>query len=235
MRIDELLCTRCGECVPFCTVGAIISTPNGKIGVVQDECVECGACLRSGVCPTGALVKDELRWPRVLRARFSDPQTPWPDKSVGKRGTPGVKTNDVTGILKPGKIGIAIEMGRPNIGVRLREVERVARAVAVLKPTFKVGNPVTVLMTDSTIGKMREDVLDEKVLSANLELTIEPELLEKLVDILRPLSQELQTVFSLSLSCVADEDGTAPLVRWAAQAGLGLNPNGKLNVGLGKI
>lgn len=234
MRIEEPLCTGCGECIPFCTVGAIVSTPNGKAGIIQDECVECGSCLRSEVCTTGALVKDELRWPRVLRARFSDPLERGSEKGMGKRGTPGVKTNDVTGLLKPGEVGIAIEMGRPNLGVRLREVDRVARAVAVLNPTFKAGNPITVLMVDPAAGKIRDDLLDEKVLSANLELTIKPESLEDLVDILRPLSQELQTVFSLSLSCVANEDGTAPLVQWAAKAGLGLSPNGKLNVGLGK-
>lgn len=234
MRIEEQLCTNCGECIPFCTVGAIVSTPDGRIGIVQDECVECGSCLRSGACHTGALVKDELRWPRVLRARFSDPLERVNEKGTSGRGTPGVKTNDVTGFLKPGEVGIAIEMGRPNMGVRLRDVDRVARAVAVLNPTFKIGNPVTVLMSDPAAGKIRDELLDEKVLTATLELTVGPESLEDLVDILRPLSQELGTVFSLSLSCVAEEDGTAPLVRWAAKAGLGLNPNGKLNVGLGK-
>ncbi len=234
MRIDEELCTVCGECVPYCTVGAIVVTPNGRVGVVQDECVECGACVRSGVCPTGALVEDELRWPRSLRASFSDPQRRVSERGVAGRGTPGLKTDDVTRLLQPGMVGVSIEMGRPNAGVRLREVERITRAVAALMPAFRVGSPVTALMTDPRAGKIREDVLGEKVLSAHIEFTLEAESLEGLVDLLRPLSQEIDTVFSLSLSCAA-EDGAAPLPAWAARAGLGLNPNGKLNVGLGKV
>ena len=233
MRIDDELCTACGECVPYCTVGAIVVTPNGRVGVVQDECVECGSCIRSGICREGALVEEELQWPRSLRASFSNPQRRVRERGIAGRGTPGLKTDDVTGLLQPGLVGVSIEMGRPNMGVRLREVERITRAVAPLRPAFRVGNPVTALMTDPKAGKMREDVLGEKVLSAHVEFTLEAESLGDLVDLLRPLSQEIDAVFSLSLSCAA-EDGAAPLPAWAARAGLGLNPNGKLNVGLGR-
>lgn len=234
MRIDEKLCTGCGECVPYCTVGAIVSTPNGRIGVVQEECVECGACLRAGVCAADALVREELSWPRILRARFSDPQCRIAERGTTGRVSPGIKTNDVTGLLKPGVVDVAVEMGRPNMGVRLQDVERITRAVAVLNPTFKVGSPVTVLMPDPASGRMREDVLEEKVLTAVVEFALKPSALGDLVDLLRPLSQELNTVFSLGLSCVAAKDGSAPLPQWATRAGLGLNPNGKLNVGLGR-
>ncbi len=234
MLIDEKLCTGCGECLHYCSVGAIIATPSGRIGVAQDECVECGACLRSGACVVNALAREQLSWPRVLRARFSDPEVRGDDRGPSGRVSPGMKTDDVTHQMKRDEILVSLDMGRPNLGVRLRSVEKVTRAVAAFRPVFKIGNPVTALMVDVSTGRLRDDVLDEKVLTATIEFTLKPDALGKLADLLRPLSQELDTVFSLGLACLANEDGSSPLPAWAAAAGIGLNPNGKLNVGLGR-
>jgi len=53
VRIDEELCTGCGECVSPCAEGAI-QIINGKARVLREElCDGAGFCL--GVCPTGAL------------------------------------------------------------------------------------------------------------------------------------------------------------------------------------
>jgi len=145
-----------------------------------------------------------------------------------------MKTDEVTHQMQRDELLVSLDMGRPNTGVRLREVDRVIRALAPLKPVFKVGNPVTALMVDPAVGNLRAEVLGEKVLTATIELSLPSGALGALVDLLRPLSQDLDTVFSLGLACLADEDGSSPLPGWAARAGLGLNPNGKLNVGLGR-
>ncbi len=53
VRIDEDLCTGCGECVLPCAEGAI-RIIDGKAKVVQESlCDGAGFCL--GVCPEGAL------------------------------------------------------------------------------------------------------------------------------------------------------------------------------------
>lgn len=234
MYIDSELCTGCGECVPYCSMGAIVMGDGGYAEIVRDECVECNSCLRAQVCPADAFVKEELDWYRTMRSLMSDPAGVHPITGIAGRGTAEIKTNDVTGRTKRGIVAVAIEVGRPNTGTRLREVEKIAMAVASLGVTFEKENPITAMMTDRTTGKMREDVLREKVLSGIIEFPLKPERLRDLAVVLRQVSQEIDTVFSLDLACVLDEDGTVPLEKWAADAGLWISPNGKLNVGLGK-
>ncbi len=57
VRIDEELCTGCGQCVAPCAEGAIVLV-DGKARVVREElCDGAGFCL--GTCPTGALSIEE--------------------------------------------------------------------------------------------------------------------------------------------------------------------------------
>ncbi len=234
MYIDQEVCTGCGECVPYCTMGAIQMNGFGCAEVLRDECVECNSCLRAEICPADALVKEDLAWPRSLRYFFSDPQGVHPMTGISGRGTAEIKTNDVTGRIKRDVFGIAIEVGRPNTGARLRDVERIAMAVAPLAVGFEPENPVTALMTDVSTGKMRDDVLDEKVLSAIVEFPLLPANLGELADVLRKVSGEIDSVFSLDLAFVVEPDGSIPLEKMVAAAGIPVRANGKLNVGLGR-
>lgn len=53
IKIDDELCTGCGECVPDCAEGSL-EIVDGKARLVADKlCDGLGACLKS--CPTGAL------------------------------------------------------------------------------------------------------------------------------------------------------------------------------------
>jgi len=57
IRIDEDLCTGCGECVPSCAEGAI-EIVDGKARVMTEKfCDGLGACLKE--CPSGALSIEE--------------------------------------------------------------------------------------------------------------------------------------------------------------------------------
>ena len=78
------------------------------------------------VCPTAAFEPDELTWPRVVRRAFSDPRVPHESTGVEGRGTEEVKTNDVTGRVGLGEVGFTIELGRPGVGVRFREIQESA-------------------------------------------------------------------------------------------------------------
>lgn len=57
IKIDEDLCTGCGDCITACAEGAL-ELVNGKAKVVRDSfCDGLGACI--GECPVGALTIEE--------------------------------------------------------------------------------------------------------------------------------------------------------------------------------
>jgi hypothetical protein len=244
-------------------MGVIYLDADGKSVVNQEECVECSTCYRVlrnegyppwfvrairgvlaacrlgylaevDVCPTGALAPRGLEWPRSLRATFSDPSTVHPGTGVPGRGTDEIKSNDVTGRLQAGEVGFVVEMGRPGIGARFRDVERVAMALARLHPHFERENPVTQLMTDPVTGKIREEVLDEKVLSAIIELKTSLERIPEFLRTLEEVQKEIDTVISVGIASRCLPDGTVPHEEWVTRAGYRLSPNGKTNLGLGR-
>lgn len=234
MFIDQEKCIQCKACIPYCPVDAIVhSKEEGIVEIIYDECVECGVCRYSEVCPTDALTQQEMEFPRNLRSQFSNPLISHPDTGVPGRGTEEMKTNDVTGRFKKGMAGVAVEMGRPGVGTRLYDVEKIAMALAPIGVHFEPHNPVTFLMTDTSTGKMREDVLNEKALSAIVEFDIKQSKLTEVFDALKEVTPEIDTVYSLDLACRM-EDGFNPVVEIAAKSGFKVSINGKTNVGLGK-
>ena len=107
-------------------------------------------------------------------------------------------------------------------------------ALAPLQPTFEANNPVTQLMANPSTGKIKEEVLDEKVLSAIIEMKTQ---LEKIPDFLRTLEdvqKETDAVFSVGVASKCLSDGSIPHEEWVSTAGYTLSPNGKTNLGLGR-
>jgi len=263
MEIDKKKCVGCGNCHTVCTMGVIYLDEDGKSAVNQDECVECFTCYRVlrnegywpwfvgtirkalslfrlgylaevDVCPTGALTPPELEWPRSIRAVFSDPTTVHPGTGVQGRGTDEIKSNDVTGRLRKGEAGLVVEMGRPGTGAYFRDIEKVAMTLAKLKPSFEVENPVTQLMVDQETGKMREDILNEKVLSAIIEMKTRLERIPEFLQALEKIQKDVDTVISVGVASRCLPDGTIPHEEWVRKAGYKLSPNGKTNIGLGR-
>ena len=133
MRIDAARCMGCLECLDFCPMDCILDE-GGVARVDEDECVECGVCLRAGVCPNDAIFTPEehLRYPRVIRAQFSDPGVTHPAMNQAGRGTEEMKTNDVTGRFRRREYGMALEFGRPGVGTRMTEIETVLQALLAM-------------------------------------------------------------------------------------------------------
>ncbi len=235
-EIDQELCTGCGACIPYCPVGAIaLDEATGLTSKVNtDQCVECGVCLRADVCPTGAFKTTPSAWPRVLRSAFSDPLVVHVGTDIPGRGTEEMKTNDVTGRYRRGRIGLAIEIGRPGVGTTFREVERVARAMAGLGVKFEPANPVTQIMADPATGRLKEEVLGERVLSAIVEGDVPEESAATVLQAVLALAPSLETVFSVSVAARVDTDGSTPQTKVARALGITPYPNGKTNVGLGR-
>ena len=147
-----------------------------------------------------------------------------------------MKTNDVTGRFKKHEYGICIDMGRPGIGCRLRDAEKVAMAVvaAGLELEGPEATPLAKIMTDVSTGKIREDLLNTNLLSVIVEGKCP---LDKIGDILKALKKvekEIDTVFSLGVVARVDEDGNTPLFDTLDELNIPQPVRGKLNVGLGR-
>jgi NAD-dependent dihydropyrimidine dehydrogenase PreA subunit len=233
MKILEEKCKKCTDCLPYCPVGAIV-VRDKKITIDQDSCVECGVCLRSEVCREGAFMREELPWPRVLRAEFSDPTIPHKKTDIGGRGTAEMKTNDVSGRIKRGEVGVAIELGRPGMGTRFADVEKFTQEVARLKIPLEEANPVSALVQDRGKGVFPPEILGEKVLSAIVEFKVPFNRVEEILELLRQVSARLDTVASVSLIGRSDPNGRVPLEQLLVQKGVRFYPNGKVNIGLGR-
>jgi len=265
MRIDPNKCVACGNCTYVCPMGAIYIDPAIERATVnRDECVECYACYNGlsqehlnptlvrtlrkvfkfmrvrfdpepDVCPTAAFAPEELTWPRVVRRAFSDPRVPHESTGVEGRGTEEVKTNDVSGRVKVGEVGFTVELGRPGVGVWFREIQEMAWELARAGVAFEARNPITSLMTDSSAGTLREDIMNEKVLSAILEIKVPVERTEEIVRVIHDVEKRLDTVVALGVATRCDDDGeervVAPILE---RLGYKLQ-RAKTNTGLGRI
>lgn len=233
LRINEELCISCGQCIPYCPVSAI-KEEDGVIRIDDDQCVECGVCRRSGVCPTDAHYQPERKWPRILRSLFSDPITVHPSTGVAGRGTDELKTNDVTNRFVVGELGFGIELGRPNTGTTFRDLEKVSKRLAMLGARFEPKNPVTTLMKDQRTGEIRDDVLDERVLTAIIEFTVPDSAGLRVLETLEEAAKEIDTVFSLDLIYRVAGSDEPPVIKAFREKGYFLSDNGKVCVGLGR-
>lgn len=200
----------------------------------EDECVECSVCLRSGCCPKEAIYQPLLDWPRTIRKNFSDPLKIHPETRIPGRGTEEMKTNEVTGRYKRGMYGMAFELGRPGVGARFFDVEKVAKALAALDFEFEENNPVTKLMVDRKKGLINPEVLGEKVLSAIVEFMVPIEKFAFVMEVLEEVSKEINTVFSGDIISRVEPDGSISYLKVFRETKRFISINGKSNVGLGR-
>ncbi len=245
-------------------MGAIAISPALNRAVVDgDACVECFTCHRGmskehlnptfvrtirrvarvlrfrfdpepDVCPTDAITPEELSWPRIVRRAFSDSQVPHESTGIHGRGTAEVKTNDVTGRVNSGEAGFVIEFGRPGIGARFRDIQRMTTALAALPVAFEPMNPVTTLMVDVTRGTIRPDILDEKILSAIVEIEVPFVRVAAVLACIREVAPRLDTVVVVGVSTRCDPDGSEPLREVLEREGYPAY-RGKTNLGLGRV
>ena len=263
MRIDPKKCVGCGNCVAVCPMGAIHVDAGSRRAVVNtDECVECYTCYRGmsvehlnppmvrlfrralgavrlrfdpepDVCPTAAITPDELQWPRTVRRAFSDVTATHESTGIHGRGTEEVKTNDVTNRVGLGTVGLTVELGRPGIGARFSDVQRVTRALASQPVRFEEHNPVTNLMSNRSTGDLDPDVLDEKVMSCIIEVAMDEAVVEAVLDALRQVSGEIDTVMALGVAVRCADDGTTQ-IEDMLRSGRYEPIWAKTNVGLGR-
>lgn len=262
MHIDKTKCVGCANCVAICPMGAIYIADDGLSEINQEACVECYACYRGmskenlpkqptrllrgtlaavklrfqpdpDICPTGAITRDELTWPREVRRDFSDPQVPHKSTGVKGRGTQEVKTNELTGRVKEGDAGFTVEFGRPGVGVYFSDVEKVCQRLAKIHVEFQKENPVTSLMSDTKTGKLQSDVLNEKVLSCILEFKTGVDRMPEILKAIEDEVKKLDTVVALGIAVRCDSKGEDTVRKQLVEMGYDAW-RAKINMGLGR-
>lgn len=229
-------CVGCKICQTYCTVDAIYEE-GGKCAVDQDRCTECYVCLRQRVCPKGAIEPIELSdFYKQFQHVMSDPVENHGVTGVTGRGTEEVKTNDVSGRVKKGEVGICIDMGRPGHGVYLRDAEKVAMACAraAVKLAPQEHTPLAALMTDLSTGKLVDECHNYHLLSVIVEGKCREDQLPDVLRALKEVEKQIDTVFSLGLILRVDENGHNPALTCLDGLGILQPHRGKVNVGLGR-
>lgn len=234
--INEDKCVGCGICMMYCTVSAIYRKDQ-KCYVDQARCTECYVCLRQKVCPQNAIEAPELEnFFKQFQHVMSDPVENHGVTGVTGRGTEEVKTNDVSGRVKKGEVGICIDMGRPGVGVYLRDAEKVAMtcAQAGLHLQSAEHTPLGALMPDLKSGKLVEECLDYHLLSVIIEGKCSESNLSEILRALQNVEKEIDTVFSLGVILRVDEKGQTEALECLECLDISYPYRGKVNVGLGK-
>lgn len=230
--IDDALCGGCAKCITLCPVGAI-QYVDRKAFIDADECAECGVCTRSRVCPHGAIQPGKLEWPRLLRAMFSNPLAKFKSTQIYGRGTEESKTNDSQDLYKEGEIGVILELGRPVLGTRMVDVERVMRKFASRGYQLPKSNPVHSLVVDPKVGSLKPEILNEKAISCLLEFIVPESAAGEVLEMLHELDQEVDTVFSVCVAVRADSTGK-PRLQEVFGEGIHTIPQVKVNIGMAR-
>ena len=125
-------------------------------------------------------------------------------------------------------------MGRPNMGTTFRDLEKVTIALAPLGAKFEPKNPVTLLMESASTGKLRDEVLDERVLTAIIEFTVPESKVLEVLEVLKNVAGSIDTVFSLDIINRMPPVGDPPVLQLLKDHGYYLSPNGKVCIGIGR-
>lgn len=207
--------------------------------VDQDKCYECGTCLRVEVCPVDAIAEsaDVYDYPRALRKYFSDATTTHAVTGIEGRGTEESKTNDVTGRVGPEDVGVAIEVGRPTVGMDLKDIQKITRALARVGITeIEPQNPIHSMISDPKTGDLKPELLAERVLSAIIEIKVKRDRLPLVLQTVRAVAAEIKSVFCLDI-CTQLEPGLQvpeEILDIITAEGFAWKPNAKINLGLGR-
>lgn len=248
MFIDQDVCEKCLGCIPVCPVGAIqiaetkfVHHFTFQVVIDYETCVECNVCRRLDICPQGAIKQvDAIPYPRILRSVFSDPTVKHESTAISGRGTEEMKTNDVKNEFTQDIVGFSVEVGRPGVAAYLRDLEKVTKKTVALGGHFAPHNPVLALMKDKSTGAFKEEVLNERVLSAIAEFVVPKEkALNVLAKLIPFINTEIEAVATISLIAKNDHDGGHSFLH-ELQAHGKVNgyipyPNGKVNIGIAAI
>ncbi|HWU38544.1 MAG TPA: 4Fe-4S binding protein [Candidatus Acidoferrum sp.] len=238
MLIRKDLCVGCGRCQPYCPVDAI-HFEELKSAVDQEICYECGTCFRSEICPVDAIEESPsvFDYPRALRKFFSDPTATHALTGIAGRGTEESKTNDVTNRVGPEDVGIAIEVGRPTLGMDLPNIQKITRAMAKAGITeIEPENPFNDMIQVRETGELKPELMGERVLSAIMEFKVKRSQLGHVLRTIKEVAKEVDSVFVVDVYTRLEPGVLIPreVLNTIEAEGYTWRPNSKINMGLGR-
>ena len=178
-----------------------------------------------------------FEYPRAVRKYFSDPVATHEATGIQGRGTEESKTNDVTHRCGPGEVGVAIEVGRPTIGMSLLDVQKITRALARAGiHEIEKHNPIHSMIADEATGDLKPELLGERVLSAIIELQVSWNRLGGILRTLKEVAKEVDSVFCIDVFTVVEPGLKIPeaVAERIRAEGFTWMPNAKINMGLGR-
>jgi hypothetical protein len=117
----------------------------------------------------------------------------------------------------------------------MREIQLMCWALADAGVTFEKRNPITSLMTDVPTGTLREDILNEKLMSAIVEIKVPVERVEEIVRLVWDVEKRVDTVVALGVGTRCDDNGEDNIVAPVLEK-LGYSlERAKTNIGIGRI
>ena len=125
-------------------------------------------------------------------------------------------------------------MGRPAVGTSVREIEKATMHLARYGIVLEDCNPLTDLIEDINTGRFKEEYLEERFVSAIIEFRIPFERGKEILDVIRDIAKEVNTVFSLDMITCYNDDGTLPGLDLCKIMGIPVRDNCKVNIGIGR-
>jgi len=121
------------------------------------------------------------------------------------------------------------------VGARFYQIQEMCWALAKAGVSFEKKNPITSLMEDVPSGTLRQDILNEKILSAIVEIKVTVDRTEEIIRLVREVESQVDTVIAIGVGARCDENGdedeVAPILE---RLGYKLE-RAKTNIGLGRI
>ena len=111
----------------------------------------------------------------------------------------------------------------------------IAIALAEKGVAFEPRNPVTFLFEDVKTGKLKPEVRNERVLSGIIEFEVRPEQLKAVLQVLKEMAGKVESIFSVDLITYPEEEEKGPALKIVKEMGFPVYPNGKVNLGLGRV
>jgi hypothetical protein len=144
-----------------------------------------------------------------------------------------MKTNDVTNRFNIEEIGVSIELGRPGVGTRLENIELFTTRLSKIGVEYEEKSPVTALLVDKE-GHINEEIKDHRVLSAIIEFKIPDKKLPQILEVIKKVDKEIDTVFSVGIVSRIKDNNSEEIMDRISQLGFQVRPNAKINIGLGR-
>ncbi|HEX8041779.1 MAG TPA: hypothetical protein VF490_21675, partial [Chryseosolibacter sp.] len=99
---------------------------------------------------------------------------------------------------------------------------------------FEKNNPITHLMTDPVKGDLRTDILNEKILSAIVEIKTRIDEVGRVLELVEEVSERIDTVIAIGISTRCEEGEDTMLAPLLDKLGYYYS-RAKTNMGLGRV